>query len=362
MKNELIKYIKIILLTILVSFSLLTADPVPQLPKIITFAGMNVPLDKFDVRNRIEKVLNNLIYDRKNYMQSIIDNQNIYFPEVKTILEKYNLATDFAYIIPVESNFNMRALSQSKASGLWQLMPATARMYGLRVDEQIDERNLLRKSTKVAAEHLTHLMNIFENNVFLVLAAFNNGEGNIASMLESQNSKDFWDCISNSETDLYVPKIIAYKIILSDPEKYGFRSTSAVKFPIYEPCTISLASKNLPYREICRILNITFREFYSANPHLKYKSYKSESYISKFTALEIFIPQGLKINLLTKLKNNGYLQSDNIVLLDTSSEQSIVENIDNIGFCNRKIKNCRHHKQFYKDCNTDLQRISPNIF
>ncbi|NOR45603.1 MAG: transglycosylase SLT domain-containing protein [Candidatus Delongbacteria bacterium] len=334
LKNNFTIYLRKILLIIFISCFSLIADPIYKLPETITFAGTNVPLEKFDVKNRIEKVFNNLIHDRRGYIQSIIDRQNTHLPLANHILRQYGLDSDFSYIIPVESDFNLRAMSKSKASGPWQLMPATARMYGLRVDQQVDERNLLYRSTQASAEHLAHLMYIFDNDVFLTLAAFNNGEGNVTSMLKSQNSKNFWDCISNSETDLYVPKIIAYKIILSNPEEYGFRS-SVIKNPIYRSYMISLGAKNLPYKEICGMLNINFREFYNTNPHLKYKSYKSESYISKFTALEVFIPKGSEELLESELINNGYLTSDNITVADSSFQQLIlekyiVENTDNI--------------------------------
>ena len=334
MKNNFTKHLRINLLIIFLSCFSLFADITYKLPKTITFAGKNVPLEKFDVKSRIEKVFNNLIHDRRGYIQSIIDKQSTHLPLANHILRQYGLDKDFSFIIPVESDFNPRAVSKSKASGPWQLMPATARMYGLRVDTQVDERNLLYKSTQASAEHLAHLMYIFDDDVFLTLAAFNNGEGNVASMLKSQNSKDFWDCISNSETDLYVPKIIAYKIILSNPEEYGFRS-SVIKSPIYRPYTISLGTKDLPYKHICEMLNINFREFYNANPHLKYKSYKSESYISRFTALEVFIPQDSRELFSSKLINNGYLTSDSIATADSSFQQSIlktyiVENTDNI--------------------------------
>ncbi|MCK5759808.1 MAG: transglycosylase SLT domain-containing protein [Candidatus Delongbacteria bacterium] len=336
MKNYFKKHLNVSILLILSSCLTLYANNIYKLPEKIDFAGSTVPLEIFDVRNRIEIVFNNLIYDRRGYMQSIINKQKNQMSIAENILGKFGLDPDFAYVIPVESNFNSRATSPSKASGPWQLMPATARMYGLRVDSQVNERNLIDRSSRASAEHLAHLMNIFDNNVFLVLAAFNNGERNVVSMLKSQNSKDFWSCISNSETDLYVPKIIAYKIILSDPQKYGFQLPTMIKRPIYESCMISLGGEDLPYKKITEFLNISFREFYDVNPHLKYNSYKLESSIPKFTALEILVPQYSKENLLSSLRNNGYLTSDNIAFNDSSdnaptiSEKYTVENSDNI--------------------------------
>ena len=117
------------------------------------------------------------------------------------------------------------------------------------------------------------------------------------------------------------PEMVA---VLSNPEKYGFRS-SVIKNPVYRSYTISLGAKDLPYKEVCKMLNINFREFYNANPHLKYKSYKLESYISKFTALEIFIPKGSEELLSYKLRDSGYLTSDNIIVADSTFQQSIIE-------------------------------------
>ncbi|MBN2790501.1 MAG: transglycosylase SLT domain-containing protein [Candidatus Delongbacteria bacterium] len=335
MINNFYKYTGTIFTFTLILCSFLYGISNHKIQENIVFSDIIIPLEKYDVKDRIETILGNLITDRRNYMQSLIDKQYQFIPIAKEILSEHGLNTDFAYIIPVESDFNLRALSESKASGPWQLMPATARMYGLRVDDQVDERNLLITSTTASAEHISHLMKVFDNDVFLVLAAFNNGEGNVASMLETQNSNNFWECVSNSETDLYVPKVIAYKMILSDPVKYGFKIVDISNDKIFEPCMISLEQKDLQYTEICSLLNLSYREFYDANPHLKF-SYKNKNYISKFTTMEIMVPENSKSFFIKSLEDLGYINFNNIAdEMNTSKslkyiDNYIVENNDNI--------------------------------
>ena len=104
MKNNLIKRLSIIILLILSSCLSLYANDEYKLPDKINFAGSTVPLELFDVKNRIEIVFNNLVYDRRGYMQSIINKQYDYIPIAQNILGEFGLDPDFAYIIPVESS------------------------------------------------------------------------------------------------------------------------------------------------------------------------------------------------------------------------------------------------------------------
>ncbi|MBU4486596.1 MAG: transglycosylase SLT domain-containing protein, partial [Candidatus Delongbacteria bacterium] len=228
------------------------------------------------------------------------------------------------------------------ASGLWQLMPTTAKMYGLRADNFVDERNLLEKSTRAAAEHLKMLSQIFKDDPFLVIAAYNNGDSNVRSMIESQKSGGFWESRSNSETEFYVEKVILYKLILSNPEEYGFDSPHKNEERKYEMCTISLGSENLNFSDICSILNISYRELYKINPHIKFGSYKTSGIIGKYTSMDICIPEGSKDKLFSELKNrklianstDGYFEDTiaKIEILEDIYEIKFNDNIESIAF------------------------------
>ena len=301
------------------------------MPKEIYFAGRIVPVEKFDTEKRLERVFNILLNDRRGFIQNLINAKNDFIPYASEILSKYSIHSDFAYIIPVESEFNTRAYSKSGASGPWQIMSATAKMYGLRVDNYCDERNLLIKSTEAAAEHLMMLNDIFNNDPFLVLAAYNNGDMNVRTVLESQNAEDFWDIRSNTETESYVEKVVVYKLILEDPEKYGFKKPKKKKIREYETCTISLGPNDLSFTEICGITGMSYREFYSVNPHINFGSYKTGGYLSKYTSMEVIVPEGTSEDLLAKLEENDIIENSIGVLIDVY-EVKYNDKIESIAF------------------------------
>jgi membrane-bound lytic murein transglycosylase D len=174
-----------------------------SLPKDLSFAGKEVSLENSDIRERLEKTFNIFVHDRRGFFQNLINRHDRFIPYAKDVLSRFGLHEDYAYIIPVESEFDPRAFSQAQASGPWQLMAPTAKMYGLRVDSAVDERNLLEKATMAAAEHLKMLAGLFKNDPFLVLAAYNNGDLNVRTMLESQKTK-----ISGHRDQMLRPKLM----------------------------------------------------------------------------------------------------------------------------------------------------------
>jgi|GEM_PF-1512519 len=303
-------------------------------PEEITFAGQKIPLDKYDVKERLTKTFNTFTLDRRGFIQNLIDKEQNYLPYAKEILKQWEVHEDFAYIMPVESEFDPRAYSQAKASGLWQLMPATAKMYGLRVDDFADDRNLPDRSTKAAAEHLSMLSQVLKKDPFFMIAAYNNGDSNVRNMMSAQKVSDFWEARSNAETEFYVEKVIIYKLLMSDPEKYGFTEPPETETETYELCTISMGSNNLYFSEICSILNISYRELYKANPHIKFGSYKSGGYISKYTSIELMVPEKSSAKLISELRKRSFLSGspENSVVRSKNKADGIIEDVYEIRY------------------------------
>ena len=144
-----------------------------------------------------------------------------YMGLVKGILRQEGVPEELAYLILVESGFNLQARSWAHAVGPWQFILGTARLFGLKVDPWLDERCDPEKSTVAAARYLKHLYSMF-NSWPLAIAAYNSGEGTITRALARQKTDNFWSLRLPRQTEEYVPQFMAALHIARDPAKYGF--------------------------------------------------------------------------------------------------------------------------------------------
>jgi len=161
----------------------------------------------------------------RNSLRSALSRSGRYVPGMSTILRRRGLPQELAYLPLIESGFRPHAVSRAGAVGPWQLIAATGRRYGLRIDRYVDERRDPVKSTHAAARYLKDLYAMF-GNWHLSLAAYNNGEHNIARILETRQVEDFWEMRRRgylcTETADFVPLFLAALRIAETPETYGF--------------------------------------------------------------------------------------------------------------------------------------------
>ena len=162
---------------------------------------------------------------QRKYFAKWLGRSGRYSDLIKSELEAAGLPKDLLYLAMIESGFNQRAYSKSKAVGLWQFMSGTGRDYGLSVTRYVDERRDAEKSTKAAAAYLKDLYEEF-GDWYLAVAAYNGGPGTMRKAIRKSKSRDFWKIAQNRylrmETKRYVPKLIAAIMIAKQPEKYGF--------------------------------------------------------------------------------------------------------------------------------------------
>ncbi len=144
-----------------------------------------------------------------------------YLPMMRKIFHEEGLPEDLLNLAFIESAVNPRATSRAKAAGIWQFMPSTGRLYGMRSTWWLDERRDPEKSTRGAAAYLKKLYDLFEDWP-LALAAYNAGEGKILAAIQRQKTRDFWSLRLPQETRLFVPAFMAMTIISREPERYGF--------------------------------------------------------------------------------------------------------------------------------------------
>ena len=190
-----------------------------KLPSNLDFSGEAVPLDQPDIRERLDKELLVNTYWQSN-MMLLLKRANKYFPTIEPILEEEGVPDDFKYLAVIESALeNVR--SPKGAKGFWQIMPGTAKEYGLEVNSNVDERYHIEKSTRVACAYLKKAKERF-GSWTLAAASYNRGMYATDRLLSKQLSENYYDLLLNSETSRYVFLILAIKEIMSNPRAYGF--------------------------------------------------------------------------------------------------------------------------------------------
>jgi soluble lytic murein transglycosylase-like protein len=161
----------------------------------------------------------------KNSFQELLARSGKYMPMIAKVLNQEGLPEELGYLALLESQFVVNTTSRNGAVGLWQFIATTARKYGLRIDQWVDERRDPVKSTRAAAAYLKDL-HAYYGRWFLATAAYNAGPGTIDKALQQSGAKDFWSIKSKAqlseETRSFVPKFVAISLIATDPEKYGF--------------------------------------------------------------------------------------------------------------------------------------------
>ena len=160
----------------------------------------------------------------RSRFQELLGRSGRYMPMIAKVLNQEGLPEELGYLALLESEFLVTTTSRNGAVGLWQFVATTARRYGLRIDEWIDERRDPVKSTRAAAAYLKDLHNYY-GRWFLATAAYNAGPGTIDKALQQSGAKDFWSIKAKSqlreETRNFVPKFVAITLLAMDPKKYG---------------------------------------------------------------------------------------------------------------------------------------------
>lgn len=189
------------------------------IPEYIDFAGESVPINDPDVRERLDRELLVNTYWQSNGLL-LFKRAHKYFPVIEPILEKYGVPDDFKYLAVIESGLQ-NVVSPAGARGVWQIMPATAREFGLEVNDNVDERYHLEKSTEAACKYLLASKEKF-GSWTLAAAAYNAGNAGINRRLEGQQVEDYYNLLLGEETGRYMFRILALKEIMSNPKNYGF--------------------------------------------------------------------------------------------------------------------------------------------
>lgn len=236
------------------------------IPDKMDFAGEEVSLDLFYVREGLDKELLVNAYWHSNTIQ-LLKRAARYFPVIEPILKKNNVPDDFKYVALIESGL-LNVVSPSNASGFWQFLDKTARQYGLEVTEQVDERYHVAKSTEAACKYLKAAHAQYSNWT-LSAASYNAGQGRISREWERQKTRDYYDLYLNAETTRYIYRILAIKLICENPARYGFYLRNKDLYPPIATYSITIDTSITDLVNFAAQNKVNYRILKEFNPWLR---------------------------------------------------------------------------------------------
>ncbi len=201
-----------------------------NLNKEYDFCGEKLPMDNFDVRQRLDAELLRNVYFHSSTILAL-KRANALFPVIEPILREEGVPDDLKYLAVAESNLS-NAVSPAGARGVWQFMKSAAEQYGLEVNDEVDERYHLEKATRAACRYLRRQKELLGSWI-LAAAAYNGGPARLSLEMEKQRARSFFDLnLAADETMRYPFRIIALKEVMQNPEYYEYHIE---KDHLYEP-------------------------------------------------------------------------------------------------------------------------------
>lgn len=199
------------------------------IPEKLTFANEEVPLHLFDVRESLDRELQVNTYWHSQTIL-LLKRANRFFPVIEPILKEMGIPDDFKYLAVAESALT-QAISPSKAVGFWQILEATGKELKLEISNEVDERYHIEKSTRAACNFLLKNYNHY-GSWTMAAASYNFGRNGINKQMERQLNTNYYDMVFGEETERYLFRILAIKVIFENPQKYGFFFE---KYDLYPP-------------------------------------------------------------------------------------------------------------------------------
>ena len=232
----------------------------PKVPSNVTFAGEKVPLEDQDVLERLDK---ELIVNQNYHSSTILIYKNVkrYKEPIEKILKEEGVPEDFFYLAVAESALNPNATSSANAAGVWQFMQGTK-----------------------------YLLDAYKEfgNWTLVAAAYNRGQKGMKDAVTSQKINDYYKLYLNQETARYVFRIIALKLILSNPMEYNFELTENIQYPSYKLKSISVKESISSLPEFAITNGTNYKTLILHNPWIRTGKYNFD--VSNGKTYDFLIP------------------------------------------------------------------------
>jgi len=233
--------------------------------KQFDFAGEILP-DNFDVKERLDRELSVNAYWQSSTLLNI-KTANRYFPMIERVLAEHGIPQDFKYLAVAESNLR-NVSSSANAKGFWQFRKLAGKEMGLEINDEVDERYHAEKATVAACKYIKQLHRRF-GSWTNAAASYNVGPTNYRRTLRDQKEDNFYKLNLNSETSRYLFRLIAFKEIMSEPEKFGYYVNEDEKYPQWDSYEV-IVDKSVPsWGDFAKEHGISYRMLKVYNPWLR---------------------------------------------------------------------------------------------
>lgn len=237
-----------------------------KLPSNLNLAGERVPLEKPDIKERMDRELLVNTYWQSNGLL-LIKRAHKYFPILEPMLKKYGLPDDFKFLALAESGF-IDETSTAGAAGMWHFLKSTGKEFGLEINKNVDERYHIEKATKVAADYLKNSKEKL-GSWTLAAAAYNAGNYGVSSRLKTQQVSNYYDALLPDETERYIFRIIALKEVISNPKKYGFVFDETDLYTLPKTKTVKVDTVITNIASFAKQFGTNYKELKLHNPWLR---------------------------------------------------------------------------------------------
>jgi hypothetical protein len=254
------------------------------IPDTLDFAGESVPLNYFDVKEGLDKEIHVNTYFHSQTIL-LIKRTSRFFPEIEKILKEEDVPDDFKYLAAIESGLQ-NVVSPSRAAGFWQFLKKTGLDYGLEISDEVDERYHLEKATRAACRYLKDAYAKL-GSWTLAAASYNAGIKALQNCIDTQKQHSYYDLSLNEETARYIYRILAMKLIITNPENFGFHIE---KKDMYSP---------LPFREIVIDSTINDLAQFAIQQGSSYKMLTIMNPWLRKNSLTIKTPKSYTVRILT---------------------------------------------------------------
>jgi len=263
----------------------------PKIPNNITIFGEGVPLENFEVYERVDReILVNTYWHSATILA--IKRAARWFPVIEPILKRNNIPDDFKYLAVVESNLE-NVVSPAGATGYWQFIKSAAKKYDLEVNDQVDERYNIEKSTQAACNYLNTAYGMF-GNWTMSASSYNAGINGIDKWSGLQKTTNYWNLVLGSETSRYISRIIALKLIMENPNAYGYDLKEEDLYMPLKFNEIDLDSSVTNFADYAATLGINYKILKLYNPWLRDTELKNKNGV----VYKIKVPEKGSINII----------------------------------------------------------------